>query len=153
MRRHATPEVTHSFHSHSFPTQPFNIIPHSPVDYRQVFKPILLFQPSPSQSDSRLYPTPLFTVSATDLRELFYSQAFFTLHSLYLGKRTISLGVTIILSMCLCPHTYLDCKQFTIISRFVFIHVKTIKNFACGENFDKTYGAAATLISNHKTLK
>ena len=31
----------------------FNIIPLSSVDYHQVFRPILYFQPSPSQSDSR----------------------------------------------------------------------------------------------------
>ena len=37
------------FHSHFL----FDIIPHPSVDYRQVFRPILYFQPSPSQSDSR----------------------------------------------------------------------------------------------------
>ena len=31
----------------------FNFIPHPSVDYRWVFTPILYFQPSPSQSDSR----------------------------------------------------------------------------------------------------
>ena len=31
----------------------FDIIPHPSVDYRRVFTPILYFQPSPSQSDSR----------------------------------------------------------------------------------------------------
>ena len=36
-------------HSHFL----FDIIPHPSVDYRQVFKPILYFQPSPLQSDSR----------------------------------------------------------------------------------------------------
>ena len=36
-------------HSHFL----FNIIPHPSVDYRQVFRPILYFQPSPSQSDLR----------------------------------------------------------------------------------------------------
>ena len=72
---YATPEVTTCF-----PPNP--VIPHSSVDYHQVFKPILYFQSGPSQSDLRLYPTPL-----------------------YLGKQRISLGVTIILSMCLCPPT------------------------------------------------
>ena len=49
------------------------VIPQSLVDYHQVFKPILYFQPSPAQSDSRLHPTPppFFTVGATDLREHF----------------------------------------------------------------------------------
>ena len=36
---------------------------------------------------------------------IFYSQVFFTLHSLYLGKRRISLGVIGILSMYLRLHT------------------------------------------------
>ena len=36
-------------HSHFL----FDIIPHPSVDYRQVFRPILYFQPSPSQSDLR----------------------------------------------------------------------------------------------------
>ena len=36
-------------HSHFL----FDIIPHSSVDYCQVFTPILYFQPSPSQSNSR----------------------------------------------------------------------------------------------------
>ena len=31
----------------------FDVIPHPSVDYRRVFTPILYFQPSPSQSDSR----------------------------------------------------------------------------------------------------
>ena len=33
----------------------------------------------------------------------------------YLGKQRISPGVAIILSMCLYPHTQLDCNQFTMI--------------------------------------
>ena len=37
-------------------------------------------------------------------------------------------------------------------SRFVFIHINTRKAFTCGENFNKKYRAAATLISNHKLL-
>ena len=36
-------------HSHFL----FNIIPHPSMDYRQVFRPILYFQPSPSQSELR----------------------------------------------------------------------------------------------------
>ena len=39
---------------------PFSIIPHSSMYYRQVFRPISYFQPSPSQSDSRLYPAQPF---------------------------------------------------------------------------------------------
>ena len=59
------------------------VIPHSPVDYRRVFTPILYFQPSPAQSDSRLTPPPFF----------------------YLGRRSISLRVISILSMYLHLHT------------------------------------------------
>ena len=36
------------------------VIPHPPVDYCRVFTPILYFQPSPAQGDSRLTPTSLF---------------------------------------------------------------------------------------------
>ena len=38
----------------------FIIIPHPSVDYRRVFTPILYFQPSPSQSDSRQFHFQLF---------------------------------------------------------------------------------------------
>ena len=38
----------------------FDIIPHPSVDYRLVFAPILYFQPSPSQSDSRQFHFQLF---------------------------------------------------------------------------------------------
>ena len=95
--RHAMPEVTHTLtcglrdamprqrsltHSHQvLPTPAFNVIPHPSVSYHQVFRLILYFHPSSSQGDSRLCP------------------------NLYLGKHRISLGVTIILSICLCPHT------------------------------------------------
>ena len=107
---HAMPEVTHTLtcdlrdvmphqrslkHSHQvlstpashpsfppqLPTPAFNVIPHPSVSYHQVFKPILCFQPSSSQGDSRLCPNP------------------------YLGKQRICLGVAIILSICLCSHT------------------------------------------------
>ena len=69
-------------HSHFL----FNIIPHPSVDYRQVFRPILYFQPSPSQSDSRHFH--FFNYSIIFLLRvlgfwvgIFYPQAFFTLHS------------------------------------------------------------------------
>ena len=55
------------FHSHFL----FDIMPHPSVDYRQVFRPILYFQPSPSQSDSRHFLFQpfryLFIASATVL--------------------------------------------------------------------------------------
>ena len=53
-----------------------------------------------------LFPTQLFLPWALRIwKSIFYSQAFFTLHSLYLGKRRISLGVVSILSMYLRLHT------------------------------------------------
>ena len=45
----------------------------------------------------------------------------------YLGKQRISLGVAIILGICLCSHTQLDCNQFVIHLKFVFIHVHIVK--------------------------
>ena len=55
------------FHSHFL----FDIIPHPSLDYHQVFRPILYFQPSPSQSDSRHFHFQpfryLLTASATVL--------------------------------------------------------------------------------------
>ena len=58
-----------------------SVIPHPPVDYRQVFRPILYFQPSPAQRRviRDLPPPPFFTVSATDLRERFLISGFFYL--------------------------------------------------------------------------
>ena len=58
----------------------------------------------------------------------------------YLGKQRISLGVAIILSMCLCPHTQLDCNQFAITPRFVFIHVKTGKVLLVVKTLIKSLG-------------
>ena len=63
---YATPEVTHAL----FPTQPFSVIPHTSVDYHQVFRPILYFQPIAEWLTTLPQPT-LFTVSATGLREHF----------------------------------------------------------------------------------
>ena len=47
--------LCHAIGHQVLPT-PASVIPHPSVNYRQVFRPILYFQPSPSQSDSRLYP-------------------------------------------------------------------------------------------------
>ena len=72
-------------HSHFL----LDVIPHPSVDYRRVFTPILYFQPSPSQSDSRhfhfqLFRDLLFTVLPRGLRfwvGIFYPHALFTLCS------------------------------------------------------------------------
>ena len=64
----------------------FDVILHLSVSYRRVFIPILYFQPSSSQSDSRHFHFNFsglffFTASATVLSGLDLPQAFFTLHS------------------------------------------------------------------------
>ena len=62
------------------------------------------------------------------------------------------LGVTIISGICPCSHTQLDCNQFIITSRFVFIHVKTFKYFAYGENINKKI-VAVTVFSIRKNIR
>ena len=49
------------------------------------------------------------------------------------------LGVIIILGICPCSHTQLDCNQFTITSRFVFIHVKTLNILLMVKTLIKKY--------------
>ena len=61
------------FHSHFL----FDIIPHPSVDYRQVFRPILYFQPSPLQSDSWHFH--FSTIPLSSYRERYgFEWAFFT---------------------------------------------------------------------------
>ena len=66
-------------HSHLL----YDIIPHPSVDYRWVFTPILQFQPSPSQSDSRHFNFQSFryllTASATVLSGHFLATGAFYL--------------------------------------------------------------------------
>ena len=63
----------------------FDIIPHSSVDYRRVFTPILYFQSSPSQSDLRYFHFQLFryllTASATLLSGRFLPTGVFYLNA------------------------------------------------------------------------
>ena len=55
----------------------FDIIAHTSVDYRQVFRPILYFQLSPSQSDSRHFHFP--TIPLSSYRERYgFEWTFFT---------------------------------------------------------------------------
>ena len=61
------------FHSHFL----FDIMPHPSVDYRQVFRPILYFQPSPSQSD--LWHFHFSTIPLSSYRKRYgFEWAFFT---------------------------------------------------------------------------
>ena len=55
-----------------------NIIPHPSVDYHRVFKPILYFQPSPWQGDSRHFHLNLSEIFSG---HFFTHRQFFTLHS------------------------------------------------------------------------
>ena len=60
-------------HSHFL----FDIIPHPYVDYRQVFRPILYFQPSPSHSDSWHFH--FSTIALSSYRERYgFEWTFFT---------------------------------------------------------------------------
>ena len=60
-------------HSHFL----FEIILHTSVDYRQVFRPILYFQPGPSQSDSRHFH--FSTIPLSSYRKCYgFEWAFFT---------------------------------------------------------------------------
>ena len=55
----------------------FDIIPHPSVDYCQVFRPILYFQPSPSQSDSQHFHFSTIPLSSY-LERYGFEWAFFT---------------------------------------------------------------------------
>ena len=60
-------------HSHFL----FDIIPHPSVDYRQVFRPILYFQPRPSQSDLQHFH--FSTIPLSSYRDRYgFEWAFFT---------------------------------------------------------------------------
>ena len=70
------------------PSLLLDVISHSSVSYRRVFTPILYFQPSSSQSDSRYFHLTFLGFCITALPRvlrfwagIFYPQAFFTLHS------------------------------------------------------------------------
>ena len=70
------------------PSVVFDIIPHSSVSYRQIFRPILYFQGSSLQSDLQHFHLTFLGFSVTALLQVlqfwlgvFYPQAFFTSHS------------------------------------------------------------------------
>ena len=105
---------------------PFSVIPHSSVDYHQVFRLILYFQPSPLQSDSQLYTLNPFESIGI---QFFNSHMWLTGRhatpevtlphpTLYLGKRRISPGVIGILSMYLHLHTYFTYHQKVYTGKF-----------------------------------
>ena len=153
----------------------FDIIPHPSVDYRQVFRPILYFQPSPSQSDLRHFHFQpfryLLTASATVLSGHFLPTGVFYLTLLpnifgttcfyqgLPGSRQFFLEV--------CRASYWSSKhrpgpsvclihsnpQSFIHLKFAFMHVNIANVFTCGENVDKKYRSVVKLISNHENIK
>ena len=153
----------------------FDIIPHPSVDYRQVFRPILYFQPSPSQSDSRHFLFQpfryLFIASATVLSGHFLPTGVFylTLLSEIFGTTCFYQGFPGSRHLFLesCRASYWSSKhrsgpsiglihsnpQSFIHLKFAFMHVNIANVFTCGENVDKKYRSVVKLISNHENIK
>ena len=86
----------------------FDAIPHPSVSYRRVFTPILYFQPSSSQSDSRHFILTFLGFSFLPRvlwfwAGFFYPWVFFTIHSFVcdadVGRNTPSR-----IFLCACPH-------------------------------------------------
>ena len=155
-------------HSHFL----FDIIPHPSVDYRQVFRPILYFQPSPSQSDLRHFHFQpfryLLTASATVLSGHFLPTGVFYLTLLpdifgttcfyqgFPGSRQLFLESFRASywsskhrpspSVCLIhsnPQSFIHLK-------FVFMHVNIAKVLIVVKTLIRS---AATLFSNHENIK
>ena len=153
----------------------FDIISHSSVDYRQVFRPILYFQPSPSQSDLRHFH--FSTIPLSSYHERYgFEWGFFT-HRRFLPYAPSRHFVTTCfyqgfrgsrqLFLKICRASYWSSKhrpgpsvclihsnpQSFIHLKFVFMHANIVNIFTCGENFDKEYRSAATLFSSHENIK
>ena len=153
----------------------FDIIPHPSVDYRQVFRPILYFQPSPSHSDSRHFHFSTILLSSYHERYGF-EWAFFT-HRRFLPSLLSEIfGTTCFyqgfpgsrhLFLESCRASYWSSKhrsgpsiglihsnpQSFIHLKFAFMHVNIANVFTCGENVDKKYRSVVKLISNHENIK
>ena len=157
-------------HSHFL----FDIIPHPSVDYRQVFRPILYFQPSPSQSDSRHFH--FSTIPLSSYRERYgFECAFFT-HWRFLPyapfrhfwhipnilpqpafiKVSLEAGSYFLES---CRASYWPGPSVCLIHRnpqssihlnFVFMHVNIAKVLLVVETLIRS---AATLFSSHENIK
>ena len=155
-------------HSHFL----FNIIPHPSVDYCQVFRPILYFQPSPCKviCDTFIFQPfhHLVTASATVLSGHFLPTGVFYLtllpdifHTTYFyqgfpGSRQLfleswrasywSLKHRPGPSVCLI-HSNPQCFMHL---KFVFIHVNIAKVLLVVKNLIRS---AATLFSSHENIK
>ena len=158
------------FHSHFL----FNIIPQPSVDYRQVFRLILYFQPSPSHSDSRRFH--FSTIPLSSYCESYgFEWAFFThrhflpyapsqhfWHNLLLSRFHWQPAVTFLKVAGL--HTDWSSKhrpgpsvclihsnpQSSIHLNFVFMHVNIAKVLLVVKTLIRS---AATLFSSHENIK
>ena len=155
-------------HSHFL----FNIIPHPSMDYCQVFRPILYFQPSASQSDSQHFIFQpfcyLLTASATVLSGHFLPTGVFYLTLLpdIFGTTCFYQGLPGSQQFFLevCRASYWSSKhrpgpsvclihsnpQSFIHLKFVFMHVNIAKVLLVVKTLIRS---AATLFSNHENIK
>ena len=152
-------------HSHFL----FNIIPHPSVDYRQVFRPILYFQPSPSQSDSRHFHFQpfryLLTASATVLSGHFLPTSVFYLTLLLdiFGTTCLYQGFLgsqqLFLESCRASSKHRPGRSVCLIHsnpqsfihlKFVFMHVNIAKVLLVVKTLIRS---AATLFSSHENIK
>ena len=163
------------FHSHFL----FDTIPHPSVDYRQVFRPILYFQPSISQSDSRHFHFSTILLSSYCERYGF-EWTFFT-HKRFLPYAPSRhfwhipdiLAQPAFIKVSLGPSSYFlerfrasywslkhrlgpsvclihSNPQSFMHLKFVFIHINTAKVLLVVKTLVRS---AATLFSNHENIK
>ena len=148
------------FHSHFL----FDIIPHPSVDYRQVFRPILYFQPSPSQSDSRHFH--FSTIPLSSYRKRYGFEGAFFNHRHFLPYAPsqhfwhipdilaqpafirVSLGAgSYFLESCRASYSN---PQSFIHLMFVFIHVNIAKVLLVVKTLVRS---ATALFGSHENLK
>ena len=163
-------------HSHFL----FDIIPHSSVDYCQVFTPILYFQPSPSQSNSRHFH--FSTIPLSSYCKCYGFELAFSTHRCFLPhtpsrhfwhipdilaqpsfiKDSLGAGSYLFES---CRASYWSSKhrpgpsvflihsnpQHSIHVNFVFMHVSITKVLLVVKTLIRS--SAAELFSNHENIK
>ena len=149
-------------HSHFL----LDIIPHPSVDYYQDFRPILYFQPSPSQSDSPhfhfqpfLY---LLTARATVLSKHFLPTGVFLPYAPSRHFKAFPRSRQLFLEICRASYWSLKHRpgpsvclihsnpQSFIHLKFVFIHVNIAKVLLVVKTLIRS---AATLFSSHENMR
>ena len=155
-------------HSHFL----FDIIPHPSMDYRQVFRPILYFQPSPSQSDSRYFH--FSTIPLSSYRERYGFEwhfiptgVFYLMLLLDILAQPAFIKVSLVAGSYFlesCRASYWSSKhrpgpyvclihsnpQSSIYLNFVFMHVNIIKVLLLVKTLIRS---AATLFRSHENIK